>query len=186
MRRKSPAGVWPKRYRRVTFLFARIHDLITHVRSCSALLLTVLLLTASCSSVDDCLKGVTVQNTSVTYEAGLCFGNCPVYSGTILGDGNVMYEGRRFTDREGVYIGAVSKSKLCELVTLLRTTNLADVPSESVQNVPDAPIAELRIVYMGKVRNYKWNMRTPEALKPIVNFVTQNTHENQDLRAMGK
>jgi hypothetical protein len=144
------------------------------------------LMLAACSSVDDCLKGVTVQNTSITYETGMCFGRCPVYSATILGDGKIMYDGRRFTDREGIWVGGISRDKLCDLLTLIRQADLSSVPAESLDNVPDAPVAELRIVYMGKERTYKWNMGTPDALKPIRDFMVKNTHENQDLRAMGK
>jgi len=187
MSRKSPDDVSPKRYRQVTFLLTPIHVLVMHASSLMLpVLVSLAIVATSCSSVDDCLKGITVQNTSVTLETGLCFGNCPVYSGTILGDGNIMYDGRRFTEREGVYVGSISRAKLCELVTLLRQTNLEDLRSETIENVPDAPISELRIVHLGKVRSFKWNMRTPEPLKPIVRFLTQNTHENQDLRAMGK
>ena len=144
------------------------------------------LMLAACASVDDCLKGVTAQNTSITYETGMCYGRCPVYSATILGDGKIMYDGRRFTDREGIWVGGISRDKLCDLLTLIRQADLSSVPAESLENVPDAPVSELRIVYMGKERIYKWNMGTPDALKAIRDFMVKNTHENQDLRAMGK
>jgi hypothetical protein len=144
------------------------------------------LMLAACASVDDCLNGVSVQNTSITYEAGMCYGKCPVYSATILGDGKIMYDGRRFTDREGIWVGGISRDKLCDLLTMIRQADLSSVPAESMDNVPDAPVAELRIVYIGKERTYKWNMGTPDALKPIRDFMVKNTHENQDLRAMGK
>jgi hypothetical protein len=144
------------------------------------------LMLAACASVDDCLKGITVQNTSISYETGMCFGKCPVYSATILGDGKIMYDGRRFTDREGIWVGGISRDKLCNLLTLIRQTDLSTVPTESLDNVPDAPVSELRIVIMGKERTYKWNMGTPDALKPIRDFMVKNTHESQDLRAMGK
>jgi len=148
--------------------------------------LTLIALLCSCASVDDCLKGVTVQNTSITYETGMCFGKCPVYSATILGDGKIMYDGRRFTEREGIWMGAIGRDKLCDLLTLIRQANLSAVPSESLDNVPDAPVSELRIVLQGKERTYKWNMGTPDPLKAIRDFMVKNTHENAALREMGK
>ena len=149
-------------------------------------LVLLCLLLISCASVDECLKGISVQNTSVTLEKGLCYGTCPVYSGTILGDGQIMYDGRRFTDREGVWVGSISRDKLCELITILRQTDLSSVPSESLDNVPDAPVSELRIVFMGKERTFKWNMGTPDALRPLDKFIAENTHGNTSLRPMGK
>lgn len=151
-----------------------------------ALSLALSITLVSCASVDDCLKGVTVQNTSITYETGMCFGKCPVYSATILGDGKVMYDGRRFTDREGLWIGGISRDKLCELLTMIRQSDLSSVPSDSLDNVPDAPVSELRIVFMGKERTYKWNMGTPVPLKAIRDFMVKNTHENSSLREMGR
>lgn len=148
--------------------------------------LTLIALLCSCASVDDCLKGVTVQNTSITYETGMCFGKCPVYSATILGDGKIMYDGRRFTEREGIWMGAIGRDQLCDLLTLIRQADLSAVPSESLDNVPDAPVSELRIVLQGKERTYKWNMGTPDALKAIRDFMVKNTHENAALREMGR
>ena len=185
MRRKSPIGLWPNRYRPVTFVFRHQHLSVMNT-TLSLTLAMALTLLSSCASVDDCLKGVTVHNTSVTLDKGMCFGKCPVYSGTILGDGNIMYDGRRFTEREGIHIGAISQSKLCELVTLIRQAELPKLPSETLENVPDAPVSELRVVFMGKERTFKWNLRTPNALKPIEAFIEANTHENQSLRPMGR
>ena len=148
--------------------------------------LTLIAVLCSCASVDDCLKGVTVQNTSITYETGMCFGKCPVYSATILGDGKIMYDGRRFTEREGIWMGAIGRDKLCDLLTLIRQANLSTVPSESLDNVPDAPVSELRIVLQGKERICKWNMGTPDPLKAIRDFMVKNTHENAALREMGR
>lgn len=186
MRRKSPTGVWPKGYRAVTFLFSHHQLLVMHKMFFVIMALSAILTFSGCSSVDECLKGVTVQNTSVSLEKGMCFGKCPVYAGSILGDGQIMYDGRRFTDREGIYVGALSESKLCELITLLRQAKLATLPREKLDNVPDAPISELRIVFLGKVYAFKWNMGTPDALKPIEKFIESNTHENQSLRPMAR
>lgn len=186
MRRKSPFCVWPNRYRPVTFVFPPQHLTVMKNISFVIIAAAAVLFLSSCASVDDCRKGITVQNTSVTLEKGMCFGKCPVYSGTILGDGQIMYDGRRFTEREGIYVGALSESKLCELITLLRQADLANQPSEKLDNVPDAPISELRVVFLGKVYTYKWNMGTPDALKRIETFIEDNTHENQSLRLIGK
>ena len=39
---------------------------------------------------------------SITYEAGPCFGRCPVYSVTIYSNGRATFTGRRFTAVEGI------------------------------------------------------------------------------------
>jgi Domain of unknown function (DUF6438) len=42
--------------------------------------------------------------TAITFEAGPCYGFCPDFSVTVSADGAVRYEGRRFTQRQGVHM----------------------------------------------------------------------------------
>lgn len=136
----------------------------------------------SCASVGDCLKGVTVQNFSVTLDKGMCFGQCPVFNGSVLGDRNVMYNGIRFTDREGMFKGTVSETELCEIVTEIRDNSVMSLDTNYRENVADAPETELRVVYAGKVKTFRWNLSTPAPFKKLEALMIKHTHENGTLR----
>lgn len=142
----------------------------------------IAIITVACSSYTECLKGVTVQNFSITLDKGMCFGTCPVFSGSIMGDRNVIYNGIRFTDREGTYRGMISESELCDLVTEIRSNNVMSLDTNYRDNVADAPESELRIVYEGKVKTIKWNMGAPASLKKLEALIVKHTHENGALK----
>ncbi|HTU09700.1 MAG TPA: DUF6438 domain-containing protein [Allosphingosinicella sp.] len=63
---------------------------------------TLLFLLATTLAVPAAAQGPTRSPTrSITYETGVCFGRCPVYSVTIYSDGRATFTGRRFTAVEG-------------------------------------------------------------------------------------
>jgi hypothetical protein len=157
------------------------YGIAMHYRLITITALATLLLT-SCASVGDCLKGVTVQNFSVTLDKGMCFGQCPVFNGSVLGDRNVMYNGIRFTEREGMHKGTVSESDLCDIITEIRNNNIMSLDTNYRENVADAPETELRVVYAGKVRTFRWNLSTPDPLKKLEALMIKHTHENGTLR----
>jgi len=61
-----------------------------------------LFLLAATLAVPAAAQGPTRSPTrSITYETGVCFGRCPVYSVTIYSNGRATFTGRRFTAVEG-------------------------------------------------------------------------------------
>ncbi len=44
---------------------------------------------------------VAIEGDSITYETGMCFGACPVYSVTVRPDGSGVFTGKRFTAVSG-------------------------------------------------------------------------------------
>jgi hypothetical protein len=142
----------------------------------------VAILVSSCAFVGDCLKGVNVQNFSVTLDKGMCFGQCPVFNGSVLGDRNVMYNGIRFTEREGMHRSTVSESELCEILTEIRDNNIMSLDTNYRENVADASETELRVVYAGKVKTFRWNLSTPAPFKKLEALMIKHTHENGTLR----
>jgi hypothetical protein len=106
-----------------------------------------------------------------------------VYNGSILGDRNVIYNGVKFTDHEGMYRGTVSDAVLCDIVTEIREKNIMVLDTNyRDEGIADAPETELRVVYAGKVRTFRWNLSTPAPFKKLESLVVQNTHENGTLK----
>jgi hypothetical protein len=49
-----------------------------------------------------------------------CFGKCPSYEAQILSDGTVTYNGKKYTDKEGLYVARYIPSELSNLIAKAR------------------------------------------------------------------
>ncbi len=142
----------------------------------------VALCASACSSADSCTKDLTAETFSVTITKGMCFGMCPVYSATVLGDGRIRYEGRANVDRMGDWSGAATEEDLCALVTEVRNGKLVMLDTTFVDNVPDAPVTTITITDQGRTRTFRWNVGTPEPLRAVAQRMVAMTHENASLK----
>jgi hypothetical protein len=52
---------------------------------------------------------------TVTFERTPCFGTCPVYKVTVMGDGVVRFDGTRNVDSVGTYNGRISAAAVVDL-----------------------------------------------------------------------
>lgn len=148
-------------------------------RSLALLLaIPVLMLLPSCASVDSCVEGLTRSNFRVMLTKGACFGACPVYDGTIFGDGTVEYLGRMHTQHEGQWLGTVEASTLCTLKKLIEENNVMTMKENHVNtDVQDAPMHTLTIEYGGSKRVIRWNLGMPEQVRDIEALMVKYTHE---------
>lgn len=139
------------------------------------------LIVMSCSSADTCTSKISRETFTITYMQGACFGMCPVYEGTVRGDASVVYEGRQNTERTGTYTGSVNTATLCSLYDMVEKNEVMRLDTNQMQPVQDAPVRTLSILHNGMRRTIRWNLATPDAIKPIVDLMIASTHENNDL-----
>src|SRR6266576_3432073 len=59
----------------------------------------------------------------ITLERTVCFGTCPNYQLTILSDGSVTFEGKRFTKTSGIAKGKISVADFRSLVSEFEKIN---------------------------------------------------------------
>ena len=64
--------------------------------------------------------GFPADDFSITLKREVCFGTCPDYKVTILGDGSVQYEGREYVRVSGIRRKTVPVSSVEKLVQRLR------------------------------------------------------------------
>ncbi len=72
-----------------------------------------------------------------------CFGTCPVYNVTIYGNGIVKYEGVRFTDKIGMFIGHIDPALFEGIVKEVNASNfmeMKDVYKAIVSDLPSATV----------------------------------------------
>lgn len=59
---------------------------------------------------------IALSNIKITVEAGPCYGPCPIYTLSILGTGEVTFEGKGFVVAEGSYSKMISPEKVKDLI----------------------------------------------------------------------
>lgn len=69
---------------------------------------------------------VPLDQVEITLERSACFGECPVYSVTIRGTGEVEYEGKRFVSTIGRETGRISEQELVDLLNRFLDANFFD------------------------------------------------------------
>ena len=112
----------------------------------------------------------------------MCFGKCPVYKGTVWGDGRVTYEGQQNVERLGTFTGVISQEDLCALVTQVRERKLVQLDTSYIDNVPDAPVTTITITDKGRSKTFSWNMGSPEPLRELGSLMVNATFENKKMK----
>lgn len=146
------------------------------------MILAACVIASACSSTDSCTKDLRERGFSVTISKGMCFGTCPVYSGTVYGDGKIVYEGQTNTERMGTYSGMIPSEVLCSLATEVQKNKLMTSKAKYIDNVPDAPVTTITITNMGQTTVISYNMGSPEPLRELTALLVTWTHENQTLK----
>lgn len=99
------------------------------------------------------------KNDFITLERTVCFGTCPNYKLTIKSDGNVIFEGKRFTKTTGIARGKISVADYRALVSEFEKIDYFSLPDrftpgtkECPQVITDMPSANTSIKLNGKVK----------------------------------
>jgi len=91
------------------------------------------------------LKEIDLSKSEKLIEMskGACYGRCPVYDLVIYENGIMTYEGKRFTERQGLYIKKMPESDLKELKNTLKAANLRQYRDAYRARVPDLQTVSL-------------------------------------------
>lgn len=100
------------------------------------------------------------QYSKIEYEAGPCFGFCPMFKMTINADRTAVVEAEHFTfsknnskdgingPKEGIFIATIKKEDYDKLLSLFQAANLKSLNNfYGNKNITDLPTAHLKIDY---------------------------------------
>lgn len=107
--------------------------------------------------------------TSVEISKTGCFGECPVYTFTLEGDGTATFNGRRFVKNEGKHYRTYAADTTNAVFTELIEADLYQYEREYTENVTDLPTTYLTFEHEGRQKKIKLYYGFPEELKVIVN-----------------
>jgi len=102
--------------------------------------LLLLLLSSACSIITKYqLQSIQLDKLEklVELSKGPCYGKCPVYALTVYTNGIVAYEGKQFTNREGVFVTKLSDAELRTLKSDLQAAKLNTFLDGYRSKVPD-------------------------------------------------
>lgn len=86
--------------------------------------LLLLIAWAGCSNQARTLSQQSIpSDTTITLSRTVCYGTCPDYTVTILADGTVTFEGRRFVKTVGTVKSSISQEKVQELIAAFEKVN---------------------------------------------------------------
>lgn len=130
-------------------------------------LLLVILCLNSCFSSKSA-EVITQEIPILEIQHGGCYGTCPIYTLSLYEDYRVRYQGKRFVEYEGIYIGYLNNKSYKDILNL---ANKSFTGSENinleVQDLPKTSISFLdhKIQFKGRApKQYKKSLELIEDL----------------------
>jgi len=118
-----------------------------------------------------------LENVKITLERTECYGFCPVYTLTILGDGTVIYNGEDHVRILGEKEIQIDRSKIEKLVNKFETCGYFSFNNEYTERtITDAPTVISSIKLDGKtktVKHYHGDFNAPEKLTELEVYIDE-------------
>ena len=99
-----------------------------------------------------------------------CFGECPTFTLTIYEGGFASFNGRAYTDKEGVYVQQLSKEVYKTLMNTFQTANLDQYKDHYPSDLHDLPKVTIKYFSKGGSKSIMGDIERPEV---IVNLEKQ-------------
>ena len=151
--------------------------------------LFALIFVLSCSSQ----KGNS-KYAKIEYEAGACFGSCPIFKMTINPDRTAVLEAEHFNfskgfsksefdkPREGTFRGTIKEADYNRLIMLLDNLNVKSLNEKyGERNISDLPTSHLRIHFADGTSKHieDYGKRGTEKLAELYTFLEGLRHNQQ-------
>ena len=126
----------------------------------------------STSSIENPSEAPAVKESIfLTMERTPCLGRCPNYKITIMNTGKVIYNGIKFTKKEGHFTKMLSVNQLSEIQTKIEEINLFEMDSKYDSNVTDIAAVALYVVHKGSKKKIFNRYGGPKELKEFENLI---------------
>lgn len=135
-------------------------------------------------SLSTCMTPIDQINLSelpvlATLEKGPCYGRCPVFTLTIYENGVVTYEGKRFTEREGLHYRKLDKKEIAEIQEKFRQADFFSFQRVYPSRLPDLATVTLTFSEDNKSWSVMGKDGRPDKVVALENFLDKiaNTGE---------
>ena len=109
-----------------------------------------------------------------SYSQGACFGKCPVFSFDVLSDRTIIYVGKRYAAREGIYEKKLSEKRYASLMALAESSEFGSLEASYDQDIMDAQ--QFVMTYFdnsGVKKTVKTKITRPEVVLSIIEFAKE-------------
>ncbi len=100
--------------------------------------LPIILLLTSCTTNKP-------EISQIDFNADACFGTCPIFTMTILGDGTAVYDAKMYNNQKGHLKTIIRKEQLDSLKTLIQLADLFSLKDKYSTMITDMPTYTLTI-----------------------------------------
>ncbi|MFC1947461.1 DUF6438 domain-containing protein [Chloroflexota bacterium] len=124
-----------------------------------------------------------LETVKITLERTECYGFCPVYTLTILGDGTVIYDGKDHVQTLGMIEITIDEAKIEKLVEKFEALDYFSFNNEYTERtITDAPTVTTSITLDGKtktVKHYHGDFNAPEELGQLEDYIDEIVNSSQ-------
>ncbi|MBI2968361.1 MAG: hypothetical protein HYY40_11200 [Bacteroidetes bacterium] len=107
----------------------------------------------------------TADSVFATLERTPCYGRCPNYKITIYKSGYTLYEGKRFTDRIGLFTCFLTRQEMGNILERAKSINYFNLQDVYDSQVTDLPSVITSIREGNRVKTVKARFNVPPALR---------------------
>lgn len=100
----------------------------------------------SCAFLAPTPKHLDSYQLRATYQQGPCFGRCPVYTLSLYQNGLLVYEGERFTDKEGTWYKLLGRTEVAAVLDSFVALDMRRFPASFPSRVPDLATVTMSFV----------------------------------------
>ncbi|MCF8277411.1 MAG: DUF6438 domain-containing protein [Flavobacteriales bacterium] len=104
-------------------------------------------------------------------ERTACYGRCPMYKATFLDNGEVIYVGKRFVDKEGTYKTLISQEEVLEIKKKITELDYFGLDSLYPTPISDFPSCITEASLNGKRKKVIDRRSPPENLMAFERFL---------------
>ena len=113
-------------------------------------------------------KETTDVRKVISFAKGACHGTCPIYNMIIFSDGQVVYEGIRFSDLMGKHTKMLDEKTINDLMTECKNANLTQFPDKYESRIPDLPSSTMMYEYQdGTSKTIFWREKADDVVKNL-------------------
>jgi hypothetical protein len=152
---------------------------MTNLRTVSALLVSIILMSASCKSTKTTTESASAQTQEVEKETQLlvslkrtpCYGKCPTYRIYIKDNGQLVYEGKRFVEKLGTYEGMVSSVDVENIQNKIREMDYFSLEDAYDVPISDFPTCVTSVNLDGKQKSIMNKQDAPASLRSFEKYL---------------
>lgn len=150
--------------------------------------------------ISSCATNKSAKYSKIEYEAGACFGFCPIFKITINPDRTAIIDAERFTftegrskdefssPKEGTFKSTIAQRDYNQLVAILNSLNLKSLKNYyGNKNISDLPTSNLKITFAdGTQKNIEdYGKRGTPELDKLYDFI-EELRKNQTWKKVGE